>query len=417
MMKHLKQIEVKRDKTRNKFLLTGRRGGKTTYLCEDILSSLAECPDRGELFYIGPTNQMASELMWEPLEDRLDELGWKYQPRISKQRFEFSRGRKIYLIGAEKIRRIRGHKVFRLYLDELAFFEQPLDQVWKAARPTLTDLGGRVIASTTPNGKGTQAYDFFMQVLSKEDWKTFTWNTTDNPFIDPLEIEQARRDMDEKSFRQEYEASWESFEGLAYYNFSEATHIVPCGTLDWNLDIAACYDFNVNPTTILITQSIPNRVFVRKEFSNKNSSTIDTTEEMCKWLRSQLPENAPLSVDVHGDAAGNNRHSSTGKSDYYYVEEIFKKYQINFRFKVMAKNPHPPDRVAHVNAWLKNVVGDSRIEIDPQCKDLIRDLSSQELDGRYPSDKNNLGHKADAFGYYICWKQLVGSRHSTMIQL
>lgn len=406
---------MKKDPTRNKFLLTGRRGGKTTYLCEDILSSIPSCPDRGELFYIGPTNQMASELMWEALEDRLDDLGWKYVARISKQRFEFSRGRKVYLIGAEKIRRIRGHKVYRLYLDELAFFETDLATVWKAARPTLTDLGGRVIASTTPNGKGTQAYDFYMECLTKNDWKCFSWNTLDNPFIDPDEIAQAKRDMDEKSFRQEYMASWESFEGLAYYNFDEKIHIKP-SQLNPDLPIALCYDFNVNPTTILVMQLDHGTACVRKEFSFKNSSTIETTEAACLWLKQQMPDHL-FSVDIHGDAAGNNRQSSTGRSDYHFVEEILKKHGINFKFKVMSKNPHPPDRLAYVNAWLKNVLGQSRIEIDPMAKELIRDLSSQELDGRYPSDKNNLGHKADAFGYFICWQQLVGCRVSTQIQL
>ena len=50
------------------------------------------------------------------------------------------------------------------------------------------------------------------------------------------------------------------------------------------------------------------------------------------------------------------------------------------------------------------------IEIDPKCKALIRDMSSQELKGRHPSDKNNLGHKADALGYDIFYEHKLGRR-------
>jgi len=57
-----------------------------------------------------------------------------------------------------------------------------------------------------------------------------------------------------------------------------------------------------------------------------------------------------------------------------------------------------------------NTKGVSRVLIDPGCKELITDLASQKLEGRIPSDKGNLGHKADAFGYRIYWQHLMNSQ-------
>ena len=104
-----------------------------------------------------------------------------------------------------------------------------------------------------------------------------------------------------------------------------------------------------------------------------------------------------LTLKIRGDAAGSSRSANTGKSDYYYVEEQLKFRGFKFEKQVPRANPPIVDRVKFVNSWLQPMVGSHRIEIDPSCKDLIRDLAAQELNGRHPSDANNLGHKADAF--------------------
>ena len=117
-----------------------------------------------------------------------------------------------------------------------------------------------------------------------------------------------------------------------------------------------------------------------------------------------------IKIKIRGDASGKSRSSTTGKSDYHYVKEILELHGFNYVLELLPKNPPIVDRVKHVNGWLKPVAGNHRIEIDPSCKELIRDLSSQELNGRHPSDKNNLGHKADALGYDVYYEQKIGTR-------
>lgn len=409
-IKHVKQREALRDPSRFKYLLCGRRGGKTTGIREDILKNATIMPPYSGILYMGPTHDQAMELIWEELELRMEQMKWKFKPRPSVRKFLLPNGRYIQVLGAEKARRVRGKKYFRAYLDEIAFYTVDLNEIWRAVRPALSDLKGRAIVATTPNGKGTQAYDFYLESLRKPDWKYFHWKTIDNPFIDKQEIEAARLELDEKSFRQEYEALWESFEGLAYYSFDENLHLKKQPPINPDLPLALALDFNVNPTSLLLVQYEDYKHRFKKEYSYKNSSTVETLRNFCEDFKDLAHV---LKLNIHGDSTGESRRSSTGRSDYYYIHEILTQYGFKFQHCVPSKNPAIIDRLAHANSYLKNVVGESRVEVDPGCIDLVRDLSSQVVEGRFPSDKNNMGHKADAFGYYIYWQQLMLNRKPT----
>lgn len=409
MIKHLKQIEVLDDPARFKYIVAGRRGGKTAMIIEDIVETLYKAPDGANIFYIGPTLMMAKDLIFEEMMNRLDELKWKYWDYVSKGLINLTRKRKFYVIGGEKIRRIRGKKVYKVYLDELAFFDSDLGEVWRAVRPTLSDLRGKAVLCTTPDGKGTQAYDLYLDAQKKLDdgWKTFHWRTIDNPFIDKDEIEAARRELDPISFNQEYNATWESFGSMAYYSFKHENNVSDSLNFDLTFPVDMMLDFNVNPTTLLLGQIIDQKIYIRREYSLKNSSTIETIKRFISdWetLKDQVY------FRIFGDSAGNNRSSNTGFSDYFYIKEMLKDAGFRFDVCVKASNPAIIDRVSHVNAWLCNAKDEHRIIIDPGCSELIRDLSSQECIGRIPTDKNNLGHKADALGYYVDWMQTIGVR-------
>ena len=404
--KHLKQIACIDDPARFKFVLAGRRGGKTMMICEDIVQTAATMPPWSEIYYMGPTNQMAEELIWEQLEYRMEQLNWSFRPLISKRRFELSRKRKIYVIGAEKYRRVRGKPIAKAYLDELAFWDVDLKKVWRALRPALTDFRGGCIASTTPDGKNTPAYEFYLDIAQKHNWKYFTWCSLDNPFLDPDEIQEARLELDEKSFRQEYEASWESFEGLAYYAFDEKLNLLGETKIDTNLPLILAFDFNVNPTTLLLCQwyeDLGEMVF-KREYSLKHSSTEETIIQFTTDYQSIA---SSAKILIRGDAAGSSRHSVTGRSDYQSIEQILTAQGFQFEKQVLGKNPPIVDRVKILNSWLKPFGRMPRVKIDISCKDLIKDLSSQETNGRIPSDKGNLGHKADAAGYAIYYQNRI----------
>lgn len=376
-------------------------------ILERRLKRLAISPPGAEIAYIGPTLQHAKDLAWDYFKDRFRLEGIKFKPRISERFIELPGERKLYILGAEKIDRVRGHKLWDCGLDEVAYFGQPLNDIWKALRPTLSDFHGTCDFGTTPNGKGSDCYDFYHQQMNKSDWRYHHWVTLDNPYIDPQEIETAKNDLDEKGFNQEYLATWESYEGLAYYNFSEAMHIKPCAVMATSVPVTIAMDFNVNPTTLLVTQLVGRTKFVRREYSFADSSTERTIKAFIDDMK-QMPSSFPILI--RGDSAGNQRKSTTGKSDYTYIFEALNASNIQYKFEVPSVNPAIIDRVNTVNGWLKPMIGDTRVIIDPSCKNLIKDLAGQKIDGRIPSSANNLGHKADAIGYDIYWDSLLEKR-------
>lgn len=98
----------------------------------------------------------------------------------------------------------RGRKYRRVIIDEAGKMSG-LDRIYfEAIRPTLTDLRGDAWLLSTPKGR-----NFFHQCFTKgqggdELWKSWRFGTADNPFIDPAEVEAARKELPEAAFNQEY---------------------------------------------------------------------------------------------------------------------------------------------------------------------------------------------------------------------
>ena len=85
--------------------------------------------------------------------------------------------------------------------------------VWEQIiRPTLADVEGRALFIGTPAGKN-HFFDLYQDAQEDEDWDTFQFTSIDNPFLSAKEIAAASKSMSSMSFRQEFEASFETFSG------------------------------------------------------------------------------------------------------------------------------------------------------------------------------------------------------------
>ena len=86
-------------------------------------------------------------------------------------------------------------------------------QVWEQIiRPTLADVKGGALFIGTPAGKN-HFFDLYKDAFEDEDWDSFQFTSTDNPFLPPEEIVAASKTMSSMSFRQEFEASFETNSG------------------------------------------------------------------------------------------------------------------------------------------------------------------------------------------------------------
>lgn len=389
---HKKQMEVYRSKARFRVVVAGRRWGKTS-LSRILMITRAKKP-RQRIWYVAPTYRMAKQIMWS---DLLEAIPKKWVKKINETSMSVTliNGSKIELRGADKPDSLRGVRIDFLVLDE---FQDMIPEVWtQALRPTLADSKGDAIFIGTP-----KAYNYLYEVYRRGQnpafverglWQSWQFPTVTSPFIPASEIESARRDMDEKSFKQEFEASFETMSGRVYYAFDRKVHVKPC-EFNPKLPIWIGMDFNVDPMSMVVLQQQPDgTVWAVDEVVLFGSNTEESCDELeKKYWRNQKQ------ITMYPDPAGNQRQHARGETDLDILREKgFKK------IKHRKRHPKVADRVNSVNRMLRAADGSIRLYIDPKCVHLIKSLEQTIYKkGSRDMDKDmGVEHSTDALGYPI----------------
>lgn len=387
---HPGQADVFNYHSRFKVVVAGRRWGKTQLSKTAII---AEAKRGGKLiWYVAPTYRMAKQIMWLELMDALPKR-WIRKSNETSMTITLINGTIIELKGADNPDTLRGVGLDFLVLDE---FQDMREEVWtKVLRPTLATTGGRALFIGTPKSYN-HLYELWTlgqkkELRDRKIWSSWQFRTIESPFIPEEEIEQAKEDMDDKSFRQEFEASFETMSGRVYHQFDRNLHT---GDYDFNpaLPIWIGQDFNIDPMSTVILQPQPNgEVWAVGELVLFGSNTEEVVEELERrfWRKTKQ-------TTIYPDPAGNYRQHARGESDLdMFREKGFK------RIKHRRKHPRVADRVNAVNRLLKDANGDVKLKVDKSCKNLIDSLEQTIYKpGSRDIDKSmNIEHSTDALGY------------------
>jgi phage terminase large subunit-like protein len=200
------QQEVWNDKTRFKVVAAGRRTGKSR-LAAYLLIVQALQTDRGNIFYVAPTQGQARDIMW----NLLLEIGNDViaSSHVNNMQIKLANGTTISLKGADRPDTMRGVSLKYLVLDEYADMKP---ETWELVlRPALTDLKGEALFIGTPVGRN-HFYDLYSWANSQDDrdWRAFHFTSYDNNLLDKAEIDAAKKSMSSYAFRQEFMASFEA---------------------------------------------------------------------------------------------------------------------------------------------------------------------------------------------------------------
>lgn len=346
-------------------------------------------------WYVAPSYSMARDIMWDKLNDLIPKQLIK-RKHETKLIIWLKNGSQIQLKGADKPDSLRGRGVDFVVLDEFQDFKA---EAWdKVIFPTLADKQGRALIIGTPKAYN-QLYDVYArgQDATEEDWGSWQFPTETSPFIPRKEIEIARRNLDEKTFKQEFQASFETMSGRVYYPFERATHV---GSFAFNpkLPILIGQDFNVDPMCSAICQyhRETRQLWVIDEIYMSHSNTDEVADEIERRFWRHMKKNR---IAIYPDPAGTQRStSSKGMSDF----KIFK--DKGFRH-IYHRGRHPAiaDRVNSVNSMLKSSDGTIRLYVDEKCKNVIKSLeqtiylpNSKEI-----NKKQGAEHMSDALGYLV----------------
>jgi hypothetical protein len=371
---------------RFKVVIAGRRFGKTHLSIRELCWHARE-PER-TVWYVAPTYRQAKMITWKKLRNRLQDLRWAKKINETELTVELKNGSVISLKGADNYDSLRGIGLDYLVLDEFADIDP---EAWyETLRPTLADRQGGALMIGTPKGMNW-AHDLFTMASEyPEEWASFQYTTIDGGNVLPEEIEAARRNLDERTFRQEFLATFETFSGRIFYAFDRSLNIRPyTDSIPRELHIGC--DFNVDPMTAIVAVKNHLGLHVIDEIKIYGSNT----EELADEIKSRYPRQ---SIVVYPDPAGAQRKTSAGgRTDHTILR--------NSGFRVLAPNSHNSvrDGINAVNAKLCSSAGVSTLFIDPKCKYLIECLEKHVYkEGTSIPDKSSgWDHMNDALRYMV----------------
>ena len=384
------QSQIAKDSKRWRVAVCGRRFGKT-YLSIRELCYAAKEPNK-EVWYVAPSYKQAKNIVFKPLRQRLLELRWVKKINETELTFELKNGSSIKLKGADNYDSLRGVGLDFLVLDEFADIKP---EAWyETLRPTLSDKKGRGLFIGTPKGIGNWSYDIFNQhTVDPDNWSSYQFTTLEGGNVSEDEIESAKRDLDVKTFNQEYCATFETFRGVIYYSFDRKTHVEEYrGEIPNTLHIGG--DFNIDPMTATIGIQKSDGVFHIIDYLKIYGST---TNELVEEIKTRYPTQK---IFFYPDASGKQRRSSAGgMTDHIILQNA------GFVVKVHNTNPAVKDRIGAVNSRLRSSTGVIGIKIDPKCKPVIDSLERQTYkEGTQIPDKDSgHDHQNDSTGYVISY--------------
>ena len=377
------QWKVLEDEHKFVVVVAGARSGKTVLALEKLIIKASMKP-RSTNWYVAPTYGMAKFIAWEELKRMIEpfrEHGLIAKINESELMIMFVDGTIIQLKGADKPDSLRGVGLDFLVLDEYATMRK---EVWnEVLRPRTVDKNGSVLFIGTPKGYNHFHDLYQMELNQSKYWKSYHFKTIDNPYIPKEEIEQARRDMDPRAFRQEFEASFETFGGQVFTSFSREKHVKEFKFRN-DLEFSLGVDFGwASPTAALFNQvDVDDNVFIFDEIRAVESTMREVGSEIRKkgykrsWTYPQIK--ATIDPDViYCDPAGDSRNEAMGTSSVKELQKI--------GFRVIYKKSYPGSIVDGVNVirkWLNN----GKLIIHPRCVNLIQAVEMY----RYPEPKGDI---------------------------
>ncbi len=322
----------------------------------------------------------------------------------------------IKLVSAEAIDRIRGGGIYFAVGDEIDTWtiRDPVkawDSVIHGAgrsrwSPKMAKLHGAessfrslVIGSS---GGVKSLYALSERAKTDSEYRNYSFDYRDSPYLDREEIEKAMSTMDEVAFRQEYQAQLIDGGNRVYRAFSLEHNILEdCDHVFKffkNLDkesrgpVCVGIDFNVGVNACVIGHVIGDTVFIVDEMQGAIN-----TEELAATLFRRYG-----ACHTYPDPTGKARKTSApvGVTDLSLLRAA------GHRVFASRVSPSIKDSVNIVNGMCYNAKGVSRLFISRKAKNLISSLLRTSWDGSSYNGlvidkRDGIEHWSDALRYLI----------------
>ena len=401
---------------RHRVAVCGRRFGKTFLAMKEIkraaqLAAKRRIHPDNEIWYGAPTFKQAKRVFWMRLKRAIPKSWLASKPNESECFLTLKTGHIIRIVGLDNYDALRGSGLWFFIGDEWADAQE---ECWtEVIQPMLSTCNGNSLRIGTPKGFNHFYADFQKgQPGGEDDYRSWHYTTIDGGNVPQKEIDTAERDLDPRTFEQEWKAGFVNYAGRVLYAFTRADNVRPC-PYDPTLPLHVGMDFNVNPMSATIWQEVDGASPAAKALGlNLPNETISLQVGEVVIPTSNTDEMAEEIVRRYGKAGGGNKHitiypdpagaqnrtSAQGKTDISILRDP------RYGFKVLAMTSHPlvKDRNNTLNARFKNAKGDRRAFVDPSCKKSITAYERHcYKEGTSDPDKGTgYDHLPDGTGYY-----------------
>ena len=397
----------------------GRRSFKTELKKRKLCFGTQHLPgaltsDECNYFFAAPTRSQVKRIAWQDLK-HLTIPFQKGKPSESELVITLKNDSQIHLIGMDEPARIEGSQWHGGVMDEFGnmkpgTFSEHVDPITVDTGAWIDFIGvpeGAVgeyydlalIASDNLIPKSIEKYGAFKRSVIHPEWALFTWFTSD--VIDRDIIEEKRKILDERSYRQEYEGSFEEIGGRVYWNYSNSN--LSDKLFNVLHRTVLMFDFNVNPMTCIINQEFePDKWVAVKEFVLKNSNTY----ECCEAVQSWLLEHKFISdyrLETTGDHSGIARKTSAvSRSDWSIINLVFGSY--SGYIDKHKRTTSVKERVNTINSRFKSMDGTIYQYVNREtCPELDKDLLRTKWNDSgmgIDDEGGKRGHCSDAISYH-----------------
>lgn len=443
------QNQIYKNKRRFNVALCGRRFGKTVLIRKLIIDAAIKNQKVG----IFAPDFKSIKKTWMAIEDALDK-GRKIRAKDSQQKQLFLKGGGFIafwsLNNKAKENSSRGDDYdLVIYEETQSINSSILKYHWQnVTRATLSDRKGSAwFIGTPPNSRKHYFYQLIvrgainnpslhgqpdLKIPDKKTWSDFPkWMTFrdtayNNPHIDNSELDDAKRELPELIFLQEYIAICVEYAESPFFLCAQTKEgqdkVFTTGlNVRWTHPVWLSFDFNKNPMSCTLWQKGRQNEWIHcvKEFGAPKKVKVNI-HYTCGLIREYIYKQTGLKIGVvdrqrnitnkcpsmlkifvTGDATGNTGDSRQIKSKTFYqiiCEELGLNPQSSL--KLFKKNPPHAESFLQVNTWM-SMHPDLKID-ELKCPELRYDILNTQATPERGIDKNAYDpHFGDTLRYFF----------------
>jgi hypothetical protein len=307
---HRNQLPVFLSPAQLKVLVCGRAFGKTVLLLTQAVyhcltyQGTSDARSQKVVALISPYLTQGRGLHWQPLIRMLE--GQPFVKRIDRSNFriEFIGNRPDLVVrGADgNAERLRGLNLVGAYLDEYQNFG-PL--AWsEVIFPALSrNNDWRAMIIGTPMGPANILHDIYQQAHQTPNWKAWSFKTEQNPFFPRKQLELAKQTLPPRTYRVEFEASFEAFEGQIFASLDDR-HLLPHDQLEHNSTYIG-FDWGCIHPAMTVVGLKGDQYFILDSWEPAEGATVSEPElieeaaRLCnkyRVYRCYLPDDRPAMI-------------------------------------------------------------------------------------------------------------------------